>query len=66
MVFYYSGLSWLKESTLSIHWGLVPGPPLIPKSTDSQVLYIKWHSMVIPPYLQVHIHGYSGETTLER
>ena len=35
------------------HKWLVPGPQWIPKSTDAQVHFIKSHSTVSPPYLQV-------------
>lgn len=31
------------QSSLGIHWGLVPGPPRIPKFVDSQFLYLKRH-----------------------
>ena len=64
MVFYYGNLSWLIQSAFGICWGLVPGPPWIPKSTDAQVPYTRWRSTVSPPYLQVYIHGYRGKTTL--
>ena len=36
--------------------GLVPGPPQIPKSMDTQVPYIKWHSICIQP---MHILQYT-------
>ena len=36
------------QAFLSIHGRLDPGPPRIPKSTDAQVPYIKWH--------KTHVH----------
>lgn len=34
-------------TTLSIHRRLVPGLPWTPKSVDAQILYIKWHRLIM-------------------
>ena len=36
------GLLTEVELSIVVTWGLVPGPPQIPKSLDSEVPYVKW------------------------
>ena len=43
------------ELSLSICGGLIPGPPWMLKSTDTQFLYIKWCSTIGPVYMQIQL-----------
>ena len=48
--------------SLSIHKGLLPGTPQIPKSTDAQVRCIKLLSTDGPPYLRIQPPAESADT----